>query len=56
MIKITATFDVFPETVKEAAESDSLEDAIWSEMCWVKDSGIYMTGFTIEPSEKGKET
>ena len=48
MIKIIATFNAFPDAIKEVAEIEDLHEAIRREMAWVEDSGIYMTEFEIQ--------
>lgn len=46
-MKIQAVFDVDVETLKQVADTESVNDAIEQEFGWMTESGIYLTDFEI---------
>lgn len=52
MAKITVTFDVDDELIKNISEQSALEDAITSELGWVEQSGLHLESWAFEEEAK----
>lgn len=53
-MKILAEIEVDEDMVKEAAETDDVEDAIDSELNWINQSGMSVTDWKIVEEQEGE--